>query len=160
MITFEFNIIGEMVVQTTLIEAPVFEFELITGGQGPKGDTGDTGPQGPQGIQGVQGPQGIQGIQGIPGADGGYTSPSATTVADGTTYSVPAGKKLDSIAVVPSGSGDRTLTVGYAYGVGDLIDQEEVLSNDAPNYVIQKYFHDGKTIHFSGFSGQVMIYLL
>lgn len=159
MITFEFNIIGETVVQTTLIEAPVFEFELITGGQGPKGDTGDTGPQGPQGIQGIQGPQGIQGIQGVPGADGGYVSPTPTSISDGTTYAVPAGKKLDSIAVIPS-AGDRTLTVGYTYGVGDLIDLEEVTSNDAPNYVIQKYYHTGKTLHFAGFSGQVMIYLL
>lgn len=93
------------------------------------------------------------------GEDGGYASPAETAVVDGTTYAIPAGKKLDSISVVPA-IGARVLTVGYSTGTAEVIDNEDVDSNDGASFSIGKYYHTGKTLHFSGFTGSVLVYLL
>lgn len=90
---------------------------------------------------------------------GGYQSPGETSIVHGTTYDIPAGKKLDSISIVP-GTGTRTITVGYSLGAGEVIDAEEIDNNDAASFAIGKYYHTAKTIHFSGFTGSVLIYLL
>ena len=99
------------------------------------------------------------GPRGIKGDDGAYASPTATDIEDGTEYEVPAGKQLHSIAVVPA-SGARVLTVGYSAGAGEVIDEEDVDSDDSVTFPINKYYHAGITLHFSGFTGSVLIYVL
>lgn len=43
MIVFEFDLVDNVVIQTNLIEAPVFEFDIMTGGVGPQGPPGPPG---------------------------------------------------------------------------------------------------------------------
>jgi hypothetical protein len=102
-----------------------------------------------------------RGATGAPGQNGadGYNGTSPTAIVDGTTYAVPAGKKVDSISVVPA-AGVRLLTVGYSSGTGEVVDAEEISSNDGASFHVGKYYHAGKTLHFSGFTGSVLIYLL
>ena len=90
---------------------------------------------------------------------GSITSVFNVDVIDGTTYNIPAGKKLDSVSVIPE-TGDRVLTIGYTYGSGEIIDAEEIISDTAPSFPRGMYFHNGQTIHFSGFVGQVKLYII
>lgn len=96
------------------------------------------------------------GVQGAPGADAAGSI--LLSVVNGTTYAISPGKLLDKIAVIPS-SGDRILTVGYSAGTGEIIDNEEISSNNGTTFPIVRYFHGGQTIHFSGFTGQVKLFL-
>lgn len=100
-----------------------------------------------------------RGITGPPGADGTFISPSAQAVVDTSTINISAGKQVLSIAIVPTGS-TRTLSVGYSAGTGELIDNEPIDANDSPVFYIGRYFHTAKTLHFSGFTGSVLIYIL
>jgi hypothetical protein len=86
-------------------------------------------------------------------------SPVSLSVVDGTTYLIPAGKLLLSIAVVPA-SGDRILSAGYASGATQILDSEEITSNDSMNFVIGRRFHVQTTIHFSDYIGDLILYIL
>ena len=100
-----------------------------------------------------------RGIHGPPGLDGVYGSPVLTSIIPGTTYVIPAGKQLDSIAVIPA-AGARTITIGYTASATQIADTEDVNSNQSLVLTIKKYYHTVQTIHFSGFTGSVRIYLL
>lgn len=89
----------------------------------------------------------------------GYASPEPISIIEGDAYDIPAGKKLDSISIIPS-AGDRVLTIGYSPGAGDLVDGETIASDDSASFQYGIYFHLGQTLHFSGFSGDILIYLL
>ena len=107
---------------------------------------------------GVSGKDGKDGVDGANGS-GDYNSPTPIAIVDGSTFNIPAGKKLDSISVIPA-AGDRVLTVGYSAGEGEVIDAEDISGNDGASFPSGKYFHNGITLHFSGFTGSVLIYLL
>ena len=92
-------------------------------------------------------------------ASTGYVSPTPISVVDGTTFVIPAGKKLDSITAIPA-AGARTLSVGYSAGAGEVIDAEEIPSNDETSFPIGRRYNAGKTLHFSDYIGQIVIYLL
>ena len=105
--------------------------------------------------------QGASGDNGKDGADGSGSGASpavSVSVVNGTTYALAAGKKLDSISVVPA-SGDRLISVGYTAGAGDVLDNEDVLSNDGTSWPIGRRYHTGKTLHFSQFTGEVILYI-
>lgn len=100
-----------------------------------------------------------QGAAGNNGVDGAYNSPTPFPIVDGTTLVIQAGKKIDSISVIPA-AGARILTVGYTYGSGEVVDNEEVAALDPASFHIGKYYDVQTTLHFSGFTGSVLIYLL
>lgn len=86
-------------------------------------------------------------------------SPVSLSVVDGTTYSIPAGKLLFSIAVIPA-SGDRILSAGYTAGATQILDSEEITSNDGPTFTMGRRFNTATTIHFSDFIGELILYIL
>lgn len=92
-------------------------------------------------------------------ASTGYVSPTPISVVDGTTYAIPPGKKLDSITTIPA-AGARTLSVGYSAGGGEVIDSETIDNNDETSFPIGRRYSAGKTLHFSQYTGQIVIYLL
>ncbi len=100
-----------------------------------------------------------RGVSGRPGINGAYNTPEPTTIVDGTTHVIPAGKQLQGIAILPE-TDDRVLTVGYSAGAGEVIDNEEVNGDDAGFFLIGKFYPTAKTIHFSGFEGEVLIFIL
>lgn len=89
---------------------------------------------------------------------GGF-QPVELSVVDGTTYSIPAGKLLLSIAVVPA-SGDRILSAGYTAGAAQILDSEEITSNDGTTFTVGRRFNTARTIHFSDYVGDLILYIL
>ena len=96
-------------------------------------------------------------LPGEPGADGGYTSPALTAVTPGSTFAIPAGKTLLMFGI-DRAAGARTFTVGTTVG-GDEITTVDVPSNTDSRPMAGFYTSVGQTIHFSGFTGNVRIYL-
>ena len=98
-------------------------------------------------------------IQGVVIQGGGGVTPVTVSVVDGTTYAVEAGKYLLSICPVPA-SGDRVLSAGYSAGATQVLDNEEILSNEARTINILRRFHTATTLHFSDFTGSLILYFL
>lgn len=90
---------------------------------------------------------------------GGYASPSATAIVDGTTVALPANKQVLSIAVTAA-AGSRTLTVGTSAAATDVIDSEVIPTNTDQNLPVGIFTSTGLTLHFSGFIGTVRVYIL
>ena len=80
-------------------------------------------------------------------------------IIDGTNYTFPAGKKLDSISVLPSGA-DRTLTIGTTPSGTEVLEDMAIAANTSPSAALGIYFHNGATLSFSGFVGTVKLYIL
>ena len=97
-------------------------------------------------------------IQGVVIQGGGVT-PVTVSVVDGTTYAVEAGKYLLSICPVPA-SGDRVLSAGYSAGATQVLDNEEILSNEARTINVLRRFHTATTLHFSDFTGSLILIFL
>ena len=112
-----------------------------------------------QGNPGATGATGATGAEGPAGADGGYASPSGTAVVNGTTIAVPANKQIHSIAVTAA-AGSRTLAVGTSASGTDVIDGEAIPTNTDQNFPVGIFTSTGLTLHFSGFTGTVRVYLL
>ena len=98
-------------------------------------------------------------IQGVVIQGGGGVTPVTVSVVDGTTYAVEAGKYLLSICPVPA-SGDRVLSAGYSAGATQVLDNEEILSNEARTINVLRRFHTATTLHFSDFTGSLILYFL
>ena len=97
-------------------------------------------------------------LPGEPGADGGYTSPALTAIAPGSTFAIPAGKRLMGFGI-DAAAGSRTFTVGTTVG-GDELDSVTIPTNTDYDVNVRLYTSTGVTIHFTGFTGNVRIYLL
>lgn len=93
------------------------------------------------------------------GSNSGYNSPTPIDIASPTTYNIPNGKLLLAIAVIPA-SGARNLSVGYTAGSTQILDNEEIDSNKEASFIVGRYFNTQKTLHISGFTGQLIFYIL
>ena len=97
-------------------------------------------------------------LPGEPGVDGGYISPTLTAITPGSTFAIPAGKRLMGFGI-NAAAGARTFTVGTTPG-GDELDSVTIPTNTDYDVNVRLYTSTGVTIHFTGFTGNVRIYLL
>ena len=94
----------------------------------------------------------------LPGPAGGYTSPVLTAITPGSTFAIPAGKRLIGFGI-NAAAGSRTFTVGTTVG-GDELDSVTIPTNTDYDVNVRLYTSTGVTLHFSSFTGNVRIYLL
>jgi len=83
------------------------------------------------------------------------SDPVAATITSGApSVAIPAGKLLEKIVVVGSGSG--TVSIGTSSGGNDLFNSEPYDSNGSV-FILEKYFKNAGTIYFSAFSGTLTV---
>ncbi len=102
-------------------------------------------------------PKSLKGEKGDDGSGGFSFLP--VNITSPTTYTVPAGKLLLAIAVVPA-AGARNISIGYTAGATQVLDTEQIDSNAAASFLVNRYFNTAKTLHISGFTGQLIFYIL
>jgi hypothetical protein len=90
---------------------------------------------------------------------GGYSSPPPQTVAVGGTVAIPEGKLLLGIAFDADAS-LRTISIGTSANATNVADNEEISPSQPYFYGCSIYFQQAGTLHFSGASATVRIYLL
>lgn len=100
----------------------------------------------------------VQGVV-IQGGTGGGVTPQTISVVPGTTFQVPAGKLLFYISAVPTNV-DRVLSAGYSPGATQVLDNSEIPANDNGGMAILRRYDSATTIHFSGYTGSLIIYLI
>lgn len=96
-------------------------------------------------------------VANLPAVSSRLNVQTATGVAAAGTLAVSAEMMLSKVIVIGSTTG--TFSLGTTVSGTELIEAES-FDTDGAVYVLDRYFHSGATLHFSGFAGTITVKLV